>query len=455
MHPSSLRRRFPVTFARVFAQAVLAIALIASPIASAHADGQAAEADVPKKLSLDKALEIFHARGYDLLVAEAAVLSAEGDESIAGAVPNPSFTGSVGSLLNYDPKACPDNTCSRYSFGVGVSDNGAVFDSLSGKRGLRLKVARKALAAAKMNKVDAQRVLDLQVKQQYLLLAYTQAALKFSKEVQVSAEKNLDFNKARSPGKIDEGMLARIETQKLESDRAVENAQLAVKQARVSLAFLLGVRTTVPELEAEGDPLKYAEPKPLTTASEDSLLKEAFTHRPDLLATGFLKERAEAAIASAKRLRFPEVALFAQYNQTGSGQSAVQPPTITIGLTITLPTFYQYQGEIKKASADLTVQSVTEKKLQGQILSDVTNAYDTYLTNKKLVELMEKSLLDRAKKARDITEAQFAEGKALLTDYLDAQRTFIATNVEYLQDLQNYWTAVFQLEQAVGMDLRK
>ena len=215
MHPSSLRRRFPVTFARVFAQAVLAIALIASPIASAHADGQAAEADVPKKLSLDKALEIFHARGYDLLVAEAAVLSAEGDESIAGAVPNPSFTGSVGSLLNYDPKACPDNTCSRYSFGVGVSDNGAVFDSLSGKRGLRLKVARKALAAAKMNKVDAQRVLDLQVKQQYLLLAYTQAALKFSKEVQVSAEKNLDFNKARSPGKIDEGMLARIETQKI------------------------------------------------------------------------------------------------------------------------------------------------------------------------------------------------------------------------------------------------
>jgi cobalt-zinc-cadmium efflux system outer membrane protein len=39
-------------------------------------------------------------------------------------------------------------------------------------------------------------------------------------------------------------------------------------------------------------------------------------------------------------------------------------------------------------------------------------------------------------------------------DYLDAQRTYIATNVEYLQDLTNYWTAVFQVEQAVGTELR-
>jgi cobalt-zinc-cadmium efflux system outer membrane protein len=42
-----------------------------------------------------------------------------------------------------------------------------------------------------------------------------------------------------------------------------------------------------------------------------------------------------------------------------------------------------------------------------------------------------------------------------LIDFLDAQRTFIATNLEYLQDLTNYWTAVFALEQAVGVELRK
>jgi outer membrane protein TolC len=38
---------------------------------------------------------------------------------------------------------------------------------------------------------------------------------------------------------------------------------------------------------------------------------------------------------------------------------------------------------------------------------------------------------------------------------LDATRTFIATQSEYLQDLTNYWNAVYQLEQAVGMELRQ
>ena len=39
-----------------------------------------------------------------------------------------------------------------------------------------------------------------------------------------------------------------------------------------------------------------------------------------------------------------------------------------------------------------------------------------------------------------------------LLEYLDAQRTFIATNSEYLQNIKDYWTAVFRLEQAQGRE---
>jgi cobalt-zinc-cadmium efflux system outer membrane protein len=41
-----------------------------------------------------------------------------------------------------------------------------------------------------------------------------------------------------------------------------------------------------------------------------------------------------------------------------------------------------------------------------------------------------------------------------VTDYLDALRTYIATKLEYFGDLTTYWTAVYELEQAVGVDLR-
>jgi cobalt-zinc-cadmium efflux system outer membrane protein len=67
---------------------------------------------------------------------------------------------------------------------------------------------------------------------------------------------------------------------------------------------------------------------------------------------------------------------------------------------------------------------------------------------------MEGRLLERSKRARDLVQLQYQKGAASLLEYLDAQRTYIANNVEYLQELANYWIAVYQLEAAVGMDMR-
>ena len=92
---------------------------------------------------------------------------------------------------------------------------------------------------------------------------------------------------------------------------------------------------------------------------------------------------------------------------------------------------------------------------EAAVVADVGSAYASWVAARKLVERMETALLASAKKARDITEVQFNAGAAPLMDFLDAQRIYIATNVEYLQDLSAYWTAIYQLEQAVGMDLRK
>ena len=63
-------------------------------------------------------------------------------------------------------------------------------------------------------------------------------------------------------------------------------------------------------------------------------------------------------------------------------------------------------------------------------------------------------LLESAKGAFDIVAAQYDKGAASLTDYLDALRTYIATKNEYFGDLASYWTAVYQLEAAVGKELR-
>jgi cobalt-zinc-cadmium efflux system outer membrane protein len=412
--------------------------------------------ELPATLSLDDAIRIFRARGLELLLAEAAVTSAEADTAIAGSTSNPVLSAGYGRVLPpYDPGAAGCSGCSANQWTVGVSDSGAIFDALSGKRGLRKDVAAEALKAAKMNRVDAGRVLEFQIKQQYFQTLQARAALDFAKDVQEGATRTLELNKLRYPRVIDEGALARVETAKLEADQAVDAATQNLRLAHVGLAYLLGVRGRVPEFDVVPDLIKYAVPPRLQSASPDALLRDALQHRADLRAAGFLRSRADAAIALAKRRRFPDVALSLQYSQTGTGSSALAPPTVGIGVAAPIPLLYQQQGEIRRAQADATAETLQQVKLEAQIAADVESAFTSYATSRRLVERMESSLLERARKARDIIKLQFDAGAAPLMDYLDAQRTYIATNLEYIQDLAAYWTAVAQLEQAVGMELRK
>jgi cobalt-zinc-cadmium efflux system outer membrane protein len=426
---------------------VLAFAL------QARAESSIPRVDLPETLSLADALRIFRARGFDLLIADAAVASANADTLVAAAIPNPVVSVGFGRVLPpYDPNACgATGPCSSNQWTLGVSDN-AIFDSLSGKRGLRRDVASAALNAAKMSRVDASRVLELTIKQQYYSALQARAAYDFALEVQGGAAKTLELNRLRYPRVIDEGALARVETAKLEADAAVDAAAQDLRLAKVQLAFLLGVRGHVPDFKVDAALLRFAVPAPLRAPDVDALLRTAFDHRSDLRAVGFLRARAVAAVALARRQRFPDITLSVQYTQTGTGQSAIQPPTLGVGLSAPIPFFYQQQGEIRRAEADSTSQALQLGKLEAQVVSEVETAFSTFVTSRRLVERMESGLLERARKARDITKLQFDAGAAPLMDYLDAQRTFIATNAEYIQDLTAYFTAVAQLEAAVGAD---
>jgi cobalt-zinc-cadmium efflux system outer membrane protein len=442
-------------------------ALMSLVVRDARAEGVVPPAtELPQMLALDEALRIFRARGLDLLIAEAAMRSAEGAVKVAGAVPNPVVSGSVGNAFTYSNNSysqsnCLQNgaQCSPWIYNVGISDSSAIEDSLSGKRDLRLRVARNALAAAKMSRVDAERTIAFQLKSAYLQVAQAVLTRKFAKDVADSNLKTLELFQTRfRSGAINEGDLARIETQKLESDQALDQTTYALREARVALAFLIGVRGEVPDFDVDPKVLDFAQPLALTDMTEERLLRAAFDRRPDLIAVGYQRASAAAQIDLTRRQKFPDIALGINYAWGGYGglstNGPLQSPTITFGLSAPLPVFYQLQGELRQAEAQYDTNSLQQAKMTAQVVSDVAAAYAGYAGARKLVQRMESGgLLRSSKTARDITRLQYEKGAASLTDFLDAQRTYIATNVEYFGDLTTYWTAVFQLEQAVGMEL--
>jgi len=412
--------------------------------------------ELPAQLSLEQALDLFRTRGLDLLIADAAVFGAQGELRAAGAIPNPQLSTGFGRVFNYSVAGTPGAPCvgcSIYQLGGGLSDQAALEDSLSGKRALRLRVARAALEAARLGRADAERTVGFQVKSQYVQVVAPRWALDFTREVQISLEKTVDLSRLRYPKVITEGDLARVEVQKLEADQNVDQAAQNLRAAQVGLAFLLGVRGPVPDFEVDRDVVRFRVPSPLRTVNVDTLLTDAMNHRPDLKQAASAEERAAAALALAERQRIPDVSVDTQYVQTGTGQNAVQPPTLTFGFTMTLPVFYQQQGEILRAEADRETQALERTQMVAKVVSDVEIALASFMTAKSLVERMESTLLERAKRARDVTEIQYKAGSATLIDFLDAERTFIQTNTEYFGDLANYWAAVFQMEEALNVEL--
>jgi cobalt-zinc-cadmium efflux system outer membrane protein len=423
--------------------------------------------ELPSTVTMDEALHIFRTRGLDLLMAEAAVRSAEGATRIAGAVPNPVVGGSWGYAFTYqknDPAgSCTANNaqCSNQVWTANISDSAALEDTLSGKRDLRLKVARNALAAAKLSRVDAERTIAFQVKSAYVQVAQAVLALKFAREVAESNGKLLDlFQTKLRAGAINEGDLARVETQKLESDQALDTSVYSLREARVALAFLVGVRGAVPDYDVDTNVLHFVVPPELADTSEERLLRAAFERRPDLVALGFQRASTAAQVELTKRQRFPDITLSLAYAQGGYGgqgtNAPLQSPMVTVGASAPLPVFYQLQGEARQAEAQNDTAALQQAKATAQVASEVSAGYASYVGSRRLVERMEEGgLLRSARVAKDITRLQYDKGAANLTDFLTALQAYIATNVEYIGDLANYWTAVFQIEEAIGGDLRR
>ena len=425
---------------------LLAIVLIAAP---------AEPPLLPPVLTLQDALRLFHERSFDLLLADAQLATARGDEALARAIPNPAVNGSVGKSFGYDASTCPSPGCSSISIGAGLSDQAALSDLLFGKRGLRIDAARAALDAARLSRDDAERTLRLVLEQAVVDAALQRAQLDLARVLLDFARATQELNGRRyQAGAISEAELARADVARLEAEQAVDLAGQAELAARSQVAFLLGVRGPPPDFRIDPELLEQAAHVAVPGADARGLLDSALQGRPDLRALQQQETRARAALDLARRQRIPEVTLSAQYAQEGTGSAALTPPTLTFGASLPLPLFYQQQGEILRAEADLRTQSVQREKAAAQLTSEVLTAFAAFTASRKLVERMRGGLLQRAERARDLTRVQYEKGAARLLELLDAQRAFAQTHAEYLQDLHDLWMSLFRLEAAVGRDLR-
>src|SRR5262249_14266658 len=126
------------------------------------------------------------------------------------------------------------------------------------------------------------------------------------------------------------------------------------------------------------------------------------------------------------------------------------PPTISAGASFELPLFHQRQTEIAKAESERVSARIALDRATARARAEVSSAWAAYQAARELVERMQGSLLQRARRSRELVEFQYRAGAVSLLDLLDAERTVLSVELEYRQDLAQYRTSAAQLAAAVG-----
>jgi outer membrane protein, heavy metal efflux system len=123
---------------------------------------------------------------------------------------------------------------------------------------------------------------------------------------------------------------------------------------------------------------------------------------------------------------------------------------ITWSFSIPLAIFDRNQGNIAQTRIAIRQADEQQKATGGQVLTDVRDAYEGMQENARIAQLYKSTYLDVAQKSRDISEYAYRRGALALLDFLDAERSYRATQLAYRQAVAAYLTALEQLRQAVG-----
>ena len=423
----------------------LAAAMVTLPaLAAAQQQGHPPEpprADTSKppatKLTLDDAIRIAVEHNHALQAARSTILQNQAQETTANLRPNPTISWDTQFFPLFQPSEFSlDYLNNQAQFDIGV---GYLFER-GKKRQHRLKAAKDATAVTRATVSDNERTLMFNVGSQFISALLANSTLELAQQDYDSFQNTVQISEARfEAGDISQGDLLKIKLQLLQFQTDLLNARVAKVQALAGLRQLLGFESVPDNFEAEGE-LAYQPVK----SGLDGLKALALENRPDLKAAhlGVTAAQSQAALAVANGKR--DLSATFSYTHTAGINSGA------FFFNIDLPVFDRNQGEIARTRYAITQAEEQQTETSQQVLTDVVDAYANLHTNDEVVHLYQSGYIDAATQSRDISQYSYEHGVASLLDYLDAERTYRASQLAYRQALANYMTALEQMREAVG-----
>lgn len=392
-------------------------------------------AQQPLRLTRQQAIDEALARNPALAAARAQVEQARAGVVSASAFADPTIAVDVAGQTN----ALNPGSGNASDQGLGIT---LPFPQ---KRALRRTVATGELRVAEFNLTQLRQAIGSQTAQAYDAIL---VALRHREDLEQNKTFASDFVE-KTNARFLAGTVAKVDVVKAKTDLAQAENDLiandgATATARAALNRLLG--------RPGGAPLETSEaldvPAPLATI--ETMEKLAEQSRPELQSVTAQLDAARAATRLAHQFWVPDVTVTMSRNAVNG-----TPTTYTTAVGFGVPIFFwQHQrGEIAMAQHREEELTANLADIRGQINLDVQTAFASASTAIRQAIFIRDQLLPEAREVYRVASVSYGLGGSSALDLLDAKRTLLGAESQYVDALGAANDAVAALELAIGAKL--
>jgi cobalt-zinc-cadmium efflux system outer membrane protein len=309
---------------------------------------------------------------------------------------------------------------------------------IAGQRKYKIDVANKNVAFAEKNYTETERNLFSEVAAKWLEVWTAQKHLDIIQIAKGNIDSLVIINQNRYKNQvITQTDLFRTELLSKQYAIQYKTALQEVTNRQNELKFLLGIQENIKVDTADNFLFKMPQ-------SIDSLLTQSLQNRSDILTTKSMIEVSNSNIKLQKSLAYPQPELGFIYNP----QNTI--PYFGIYATIDLPIFNRNQGEIKKS---YLLKQQAEQHLftiQSQLQTEIITAYASYQLQQQNVQNFQ-TILEQSQTILNNVKYAYLKGGTTIIDFLEAQRSWLETQQQYYDALQQYRQSYIQLLYATGL----
>ena len=416
---------------RIAAAAVVFLSLVAADSARAQAG--------TVRITLEQAIQMALRHNHTLQAARTQIQQNQAAEITANLRPNPTFFTDWEYLPIFShPEG---ESIAQYLQSATEGDMGLSYLIERGnKRARRLQAARDVTNVTRFQVADNERGIAFQVGSLFVNAQLAESTLELAQMDLKSFQQTVAISEVQyKDGGMSENDYLKMKLQRLQFESDVQQALLSKAQSLSDLRQQLGYESVPAEYDVAGE-FEY---RPLAVTLEE-LQAKALANRPDLRAAvlGVNAANSQYALAKANGKQDPTVSFNYSHANGING--------LTWSFSIPLAIFDRNQGNIAQTRVGIRQAEEQQKAANGQVLTDVRDAYEGLMESAKIAQLLKSNYLEVAQKSRDISEYAYRRGALALLDFLDAERTYRATQLAYRQAVAAYLTALEQLRQAVG-----